>query len=238
VTLPKAIETINGLSLPPDFIVFTGDLTHTTDDPYERRMRMTGFSKVVSDLKVKTVHFMPGEHDAGLDFGTAYKEMFGPAYYTFDHEGVHFIALDNVSDPRGMGKIQLDWLKSQLAALGPQTRIVVLAHRPLFDLYPQWEWATRDGAEAIALLMPFENVTVFYGHIHQENHHMTGHIAHHSALSLAWPLPFPGSKPKPKPVPWDAAEPYRGLGVRGVTAETAPVRYDLLEISVTRKAKA
>lgn len=32
--------------------------------------------------------------------------------------------------------------------------------------------------------MPFRNVVVFYGHIHQEHHHMTGHIAHHAANSL------------------------------------------------------
>jgi len=30
---------------------------------------------------------------------------------------------------------------------------------------PQWDWATRDGAQAIELLMPYRNVTVFYGHI-------------------------------------------------------------------------
>ena len=237
VTLPKAIETINSLSLKPDFIIFTGDLTHTTDDPFERRRRLMEFKRVVSELKIKPIHFMPGEHDAGLDFGTAYQEMLGPTHYTFDHKGVHFIALDNVSDPRGMGDTQLGWLKSHLATLSPQVPIVVFAHRPLFDLYPQWEWATRDGAKAIDLLMPFENVTVFYGHIHQENHHMTGHIAHHSAKSLAWPLPFPGSKPKPMAVPWNAAEPYKGLGVRGVTAGAAPVRYDLLEIPVTKERK-
>jgi len=44
--------------------------------------------------------------------------------------------------------------------------------------------------------MPYKNVTVFYGHIHQEHHHMTGHIAHHSAKSLIFPLIAPRSKPK------------------------------------------
>ena len=237
VTLPKAVDLINGLSLAPDFIVFTGDLTHTTDDPFERRRRMREFTRVVSRLKVKPVHFLPGEHDAGLDFGDAFRELFGPTHFAFEHQGVNFIALDNVSDPRGMGEAQLEWLKGRLAGLAPDARIVVLAHRPLFDLFPAWEWSTRDGASAIDLLTPFQNVTVFYGHVHQENHHMTGHIAHHSALSLAWPLPFPGSKPKPKPVPWNAAQPYKGLGVRGVSVELTPVRYELMEMPVA-KAKA
>ena len=36
-TLEKAVATVNGLAKQPDFIVFTGDLTHTTDDAKERR---------------------------------------------------------------------------------------------------------------------------------------------------------------------------------------------------------
>jgi len=66
-----------------------------------------------------------------------------------------------------IGEPQLAWLKSDLAGQGKDARIVVFAHRPLFDLMPQWDWATRDGAQAIELLMPYRNVTVFYGHIHR-----------------------------------------------------------------------
>lgn len=32
-TLPKAIAAVNALSPAPDFVVFTGDLTHISDDP-------------------------------------------------------------------------------------------------------------------------------------------------------------------------------------------------------------
>src|ERR1700758_2217334 len=39
VTLEKAVASVNSLERQPDFIVFTGDLTHTTDDPQERRTR-------------------------------------------------------------------------------------------------------------------------------------------------------------------------------------------------------
>src|SRR5437867_11463638 len=40
VTLRKAVATVNALPTQPEFIVFTGDLTHTTDDPVERRRRL------------------------------------------------------------------------------------------------------------------------------------------------------------------------------------------------------
>jgi hypothetical protein len=235
-TLHKAIAAVNALSFEPDFIVFTGDLTHTTDDPKERRRRLAEFRDIVGALRNRNVRFMPGEHDASLDNGQAWKEFFGPTYYSFDHKGVHFIAIDNVSDASArIGEPQLAWLKSDLARQDKDARIVVFTHRPLFDLMPQWDWATRDGAQAIELLMPYRNVTVFYGHIHQEHHHMTGHIAHHSAKSLIFPLVAPGSKPKREPVPWDPAQPYQGLGFRGVDADVEKAAYQITEYPV-RKA--
>lgn len=228
-TLPRAVAAVNALREPPDFIVFTGDLTHTTDDPNERRKRMREFKAIVADLQVREVHFMPGEHDASLDGGLAFREMFGPTHWSFDHEGVHFVAIDNVSDPTAaVGDEQRAWLKADLARLAPDAPIVVYTHRPLFDLAPSWDWATHDGADVIALLQPYRHVTVFYGHIHQEHHFMTGSIAHHAATSLIFPLPAPGSQPKRTPIPWDAAHPFAGLGFREADREDgAAARWEL-----------
>lgn len=234
-TLKKAVEAVNSLEQQPDFVVFTGDLTHTTDDAQVRRERMKQFQGIVGDLKVKDVRFMAGEHDASLDRGEAYQEFFGKLNYTFDHKGVHFIVLDNVSDPGAIiGEAQLNWLKADLKGQKSDSRIVVLTHRPLFDLYPQWDWATRDGSTVIDALMPYKNITVFYGHIHQEHHRMTGHIAHHSAKSLMFPLPAPGSVPKKAPVPWDVAAPYKGLGFRDVEARVRKADYEITELPVVK----
>ena len=220
-TLKDAVQAINASRAQPDFIVFTGDLTHTTDDDALRRKRMQEFKTIVSDLGVKKVYFLPGEHDASLDKGQAYQEFFGPLHQTFDHKGIRFIALDNVSDPGGaVGDTQIDWLKTQLAKVDKDAPVVILAHRPLFDLYPQWDWATADGAKVLSVLEPYRHLTVFYGHIHQENHHQTGQIAHHSAKSLIFAQPAPGSQPKrTPPVPWDPQHPGRGLGYREVDVE-------------------
>ncbi|MGE5218827.1 MAG: metallophosphoesterase family protein [Chloroflexota bacterium] len=234
-TLPKAVTAVNALNTQPDFIVFTGDLTHTTDDPKERRRRLGEFKDIVSQLKVKNMHFMPGEHDGSLDQSRAFQEFFGPTHYTFDHKGVHFIVLDNVSDPRArLGDAQLQWLNQDLRKQNPDSKVVVFTHRPLFDLYPKWDWATADGAQATKILLQHPNVTVFYGHIHQENHHMTGHIAHHAAKSLIFPLPAPGSQPKRAPVPWNPAAPYKGLGFREVEADIDHAKYDITEFPVVR----
>ena len=212
----RTIAAVNALETKPDFVVFTGDLTQTTDDPAVRRARLREIKEIAARLTVPQVRYFHGEHDASLDRGEAYLEVFGGAlHYTFDHKGVHFIVLDNTSQPAPvLGEAQLAWLKNDLAGRAPDAPIVVLTHRPLFPLYPQWDWATRDGEAAIALLMPFRNVTVFYGHVHHEHHHRTGHIAHHAAMSVMFPLAPVGAAPQKTQVPWDGAAPYKGLGWR------------------------
>jgi 3',5'-cyclic AMP phosphodiesterase CpdA len=232
-TLKKAIAAVNGLSYQPDFVVFSGDLSHVTDDESERRKRLSGFRDIVGQLKVKNVKFLPGEHDAGLDEGKAFRDLLGETHYAFDHKGVHFIVLDNVSDPTSsIGEEQLRWLSDDLKRIEKNARIVVLTHRPLFNLYPDWDWYTRDGTKALELLMPYANVSVFYGHIHQARLDRTRHIDHYSAKGLMYPLPAPGSVPKKIQVPWDASKPYNGLGFHGINAKVKDIRYKVTEYGV------
>ncbi|HEY8089970.1 MAG TPA: hypothetical protein VIF09_19045, partial [Polyangiaceae bacterium] len=183
------------------------------------------FRDIVSRLKVTDVRFLPGEHDAAPDRGEAYREAFGDPTYAFDHKGVHFVALDNASMPGGaIGEAQLGWLQADLARLPADVPLVVLAHRPLFPLFPDWEWATRDGQRAIDVLAARKNVTVFYGHIHQEHHFATGGVMHHAARSLVFPLPAPGSTPRKAPLPWDTASLDHGLGWRSVMPGGVPAK--------------
>ncbi len=232
-TLAKTIKAINEMKSQPDFIIFTGDLTHTTDNPKERRKRLSEFRNIVSGLKVKDVRFIPGEHDASLDKGQAYIETFGKTYYVFRHKGVAFIALDNVSEPGSiLGDEQIEWLKSELKKIDLNSRIVVFTHRPLFNFKEDWDWWTRDGAKAIDLLKPYKNSVVFYGHIHQLNEHSEEDVMFHAAQGLMYPLPAPGSVPKKAPIPWDLAVPYKGLGYRSVEINADKGIYNITEYSV------
>lgn len=63
---------------------------------------------------------------------------------------------------------------------------------------------------------------------------MTGHIAHHSAKSLIFPLPAAGSQRDRTPLPWDPKAPYRGLGFREIEATQAGKAYELTEFPVVR----
>lgn len=224
-SLEKAVAAIKSLSQAPDFVVFTGDLTHKTDDGVERRKRMGEFKEIIQPLSGLRTIFLPGEHDAAADQGAAFKENFGVTHQSFDHKGIHFITLDNVSDPKGLvGEEQLAWLASDLKPLDHGRPVVVFTHRPLWDLKPDWDWFTADGGKVVELLSPFKTATVFYGHIHQENRHMTGNVMHVSARSALYPLPTPGSQPKKAPLFWDPASKDHGIGWREVEVAGAEVR--------------
>ena len=238
-TLKKAIDQINAMDPQPDFIVFTGDLTHTTDNPKVRKERLEGFKKIVMGLKVKALWFMPGEHDAGLDKAAAFKAVFGQTRYVFKHKGVNFVVLDNVSDPASkLGDEQIGWLKAELMKIGMNSKLVVLTHRPLFNLYEDWDWWTADGDKAVDLLRPYSEVNVFYGHIHQLNEHSDGNIKFHAARGLMYPLPAPGSVPKKAPVAWNPAEPYNNLGYRKVDYNAQTGEFSITEIPLDADLQA
>ncbi len=233
-TLKKGIAEINALQGDPDFLIFTGDETHTTNDPAVRRQRMAQFKDIIAGLSVKNVKFIPGEHDAALDNAQAYREYFGEPHYAFDVKGVHFIVLDNVSTPDGsLGDAQLQWLAGVLQTFDKSSQIIVFAHRPLIDVYAAWDWRTKDGASALALFKPFKNVKLFYGHIHQVREDDGDGFTQYAAPGMMFPLPAPGSVASPNPLPWDAAHPYRGLGFRTVSIDLKTNQVTIKEYAIS-----
>ena len=56
-------------------------------------------------------------------------------------------------------------------------------------------------------------------------------------MGLMYPLPAPHSVPKKAPIPWDAANPYKGLGFRQVQPKVSPVDFAITDMPVS-SAKA
>ncbi|HEV2113566.1 MAG TPA: metallophosphoesterase [Terriglobales bacterium] len=213
----RAVEMVNALPQRPDLILFTGDLIHDTEDKDIHTQRIAQFKEIAGHLRVPKIQYVPGEHDAGLDAGVLYREAFGATYYSFDHRGVHFIALDNVSRAKPeVGAEQLAWLKKDVSRFPKSAPIVVFTHRPLFDLKPDWEWFTSDGDDVMNVLAPFENVTVLYGHIHREHEHTEGTATHYASRSLIFAFPDPEQVADKKPNPFDKDHPFKNLGIRAL----------------------
>jgi Icc protein len=94
---------------------------------------------------------------------------------------------------------------------------VVFAHIPLWSVYPEWGWATKDSAQALAILKRFGSVTVLNGHIHQVMQKVEGNVIFHSAMSTAFPQPAPGSAPSAGPMMVPAEKLRHVLGVTSVS---------------------
>ncbi|MFL6763988.1 MAG: metallophosphoesterase family protein, partial [Sphingomicrobium sp.] len=217
-TFREAIGKVKALPVQPDFIIHTGDVSQLSRDEEfddaEQMLKATGLP----------VFFVPGEHDM-LDpaGGKAFLSRFGKGskgagWYSFDHRGVHFVAMVNVADlkPGGMGNLgaeQLKWLKADLAGRTSSTPIVVFAHIPLWTVYADWGWGTDDAAEALKLLARFGSVTILNGHIHQITHKIEGRIAFHTARSTAFPQPAPGTAPSPGPLKVPTDQLHAMLGI-------------------------
>jgi 3',5'-cyclic AMP phosphodiesterase CpdA len=220
----RAVDMINALPQRPDLVLFTGDLTHDTEDKNIHSQRMKQFQEISKRINVPLIKCVPGEHDAGLDGGALYREFFGDSNYSFDHRGVHFVALDNVSRAKPeVGAEQLAWLKKDLGRFSKAAPIVVFTHRPLFDLRPDWEWFTSDGDEVMNVLSAYDNVTVLYGHIHRDDEHEINKVHHYAARSLIFAFPDPtGVVGQRKPIPFDKDHPFKNLGIRTVSFNDKP----------------
>lgn len=210
-----AVDLINRAPQRPDFVLFTGDLTHDAESRDVHTQRMQFFKTIAGRIHTPAIHTVPGENDAALDGGVLYREHFGDSHYSFDHKGVHFVALDNVSRAHPeVGADQLAWMKADIARFPATTPIVVFTHRPLFDLKPEWEWFTADGDDVMNALSPYENVTILYGHIHRQNLALRGNVKHYAARSLIFAFNDPATNAEKKQMPFDQGQPFNGLGIR------------------------
>jgi hypothetical protein len=116
-----------------------------------------------------------------------------------------------------LGDDQLTWMNDDLKAVSDSTPVVVFAHVPLWEVYPQWGWGTEDGARALGLLKRFGSVTVLNGHIHQVMKKTEGNAVFHTAMSTAFPQPAPGAAPKPGPMKVEAGLLRHVLGITDVS---------------------
>lgn len=217
-TLQAAVDQINAAGNHPDLLIHTGDLSHLSkEDEFD------ALDQVLKGMPTHNQFFVPGEHDVLVDNGALYKSRYGKkslgdGWYSFDHKGVHFIALVNVLNLKAgglgdLGQDQLAWLERDTRNLSSSTPIVVFAHVPLWTVYPEWGWGTNDGARALTILKRFGSVTVLNGHIHQTLQKVEGNVTFHTACSTAFPQPKPGAAPSPGPmtVPADQLRSYLGI---------------------------
>ena len=226
-TLNATIELVNHMPQQPALILHTGDITHLSK-PEEFDVAQ----QMLAKLRTQEVHTVPGEHDVADATVSEYFKRFGQpsnnkGYYSFEHSGVHFMALINVLQAKDggagyLGEEQLAWATADLRGRSASTPIVVFAHMPLWDIYEPWGWRTSDATGVLAELRRFGSVTVLNGHIHQIIQKVEGNMTFHTAASTAYPQPAPGQGPGPGPLTVPADELARRLGLTSVALRRHP----------------
>jgi 3',5'-cyclic AMP phosphodiesterase CpdA len=234
--LIRAVAETNLLEPKPDFIVFGGDLAQLG-----KKSEIDHGAGILSKLDYP-VHYVMGEHDYYLDLGSYWSERFGPQHRSWEHKGVHFVILNSVittdewtherwptaeqrmlemaglDNPNGspfmVGEEQVEWLRKDLEKVSKDTPVVVFSHSPIQKIYKGWNFWTDDAEAVQALLEPFDDVTVVYGHVHQIQYNQIGNITFHSVMATAWPWPYPESYAQAEinwpalTVPMNRADPF------------------------------
>jgi Icc protein len=234
--LIRAVAETNLMQPKPDFVVFGGDLAQLGT-----KAELDHGAEMLSKLNYKTYSVL-GEHDYYLDLGEYWSELFGDHYYSWDHKGVHFIVLNSIitfdewtfdrwptaeqrmlemaglDNPNGspfmVGDAQRAWLAKDLEKVSKDTPVVVFSHSPIQRLYKGWNFWTDDAEQIQALLAPFNDATVIYGHVHQIQYNQIGNISFHAVMATAWPWPYPSTYAQaehtmPKlTVPMNRADPF------------------------------
>jgi 3',5'-cyclic-AMP phosphodiesterase len=223
-TFKDALGQVTAAAEKPAFLIHTGDITHlSAAEQFDTGAQLLGATK----LQVYTV---PGEHDILEDGGKSYLNHYGKGtrgdgWYSFNAQGVHFIGLVNVVNLQGnglgdLGMNQLEWLEKDVKNLSASTPIVVFAHVPLWIVFQDWGWGTKDGAQALTYLKRFGSVTVLNGHIHQVMQKIEGQVAFHTARSTAFPQGVPGVARGPGPIAVPAGQLKDFLGTAKISLVT------------------
>lgn len=182
-----------------DFAIQGGD--HVFDSTKVSKERASTlydlYGKTEQDLGMKVYHAC-GNHDC---FGIAgkgsvaksdplygkkmYEQRFGPAKYSFDHKGVHFLVMDSVMphDDQGgytghIDEAQIEWLAADLAKQPKGTPVIVTTHIPLVTAFESYEKLPADrrslrgvtsvdnSEQVLPVLEKYNVIGVLQGHTH------------------------------------------------------------------------
>ena len=228
--LERGVAELTFMEEEPDFVLYGGDLAQLG-----KKEEIDKGLEIMSQVEQK-VYWIMGEHDYYLDMGEYWRSLFGKEYYSFDHKGVHFVALNSIltyqdwidrwptpmdrmkamaqlDNPQGspfmVGEEQLVWLKADLEKYPKETPVIVFSHSPLYKYYKPWNFWTDDAEAVQSLLNKFDHATVIHGHIHQKASNRIGNINFHGVMSTAWPWPYPPKEYIPALTePMNRADPF------------------------------
>lgn len=167
----RALDRLRGMTIPPQAIVFTGDLADLGErDAYVRLRKQV--EPVAADLGAEIIWVM-GNHDEREVYSEV---LFGeasdaPQDRVYDIDGLRIIALDTTVPGWHHGDItepQLDWLAEVLAEPAPHGTLLTMHHPPVpLPLNEASVIIELDGQDRLAEVLAGTDVrAVLAGHLH------------------------------------------------------------------------
>ncbi|WP_328527627.1 metallophosphoesterase [Nocardioides sp. NBC_00368] len=167
----RALDRLRGMTVPPQAIVFTGDLADLGErDAYVRLRKQV--EPVAADLGAEIIWVM-GNHDEREVYSEV---LFGeasdaPQDRVYDIHGLRIIALDTTVPGWHHGDItqeQLDWLSDVLAEPAPHGTLLTMHHPPIpLPLNEASVIIELDGQDRLAPVLQGTDVrAVLAGHLH------------------------------------------------------------------------
>lgn len=154
--------SIGGTVDTPAFVLITGDITENDlETQWYNTDGDTNNDFVSCVAQLLFPHYaIRGNHDIALNYGADFIiDLHGELYYSFDYEGVHFVALDAVGDMPQFPPDQIAWLEADLARLTPNTPVI-----PFFHYDP--EESDEDWDQLRDVLTGYNVPVILHGHTH------------------------------------------------------------------------
>ena len=219
----KAIVTVNELN--PDFVITGGDqIMDALGVVYER-------AEMLYDLYIETtrqfnmpVYNALGNHDvfglsveSGIDpshpeyYKNLFQKKIGKTYYSFDHNGWHFMVLDSIDktvDRTYIGNVdanQMAWIADDLKNIEKDTPIILATHIPFISVIRQIRngsteanpesWVIVNSKEVLDIFQGYNLKLVLQGHLHSLEEINVGGITFLTGGAVSadwWEGPFHG----------------------------------------------
>ena len=201
--LLTAVEEINAQNPPVDLAFFAGDLTDHGD------LKTLELGRRILSCLNAPCWLVPGEQDVLAAGSRLWHDTSGNIIFSFAHQGVHFCGCNTNFFNPATETIDFHFspqlhrrLALELAAISPDTPLLIFTHAPLYRLFQPWQWWTSASESLYNLLASRKNVYLLHGHVHQNITLNYQNLTFQGLRSTAWPLPdvrigFSTSQPSP-----------------------------------------
>ena len=143
------------------------------------------FNRTVGKIGIPWYNVI-GNHDINYkaardeDSDETFERVYGPAYYSFNYGGVHFIVVDDVhwmTDGKkmfyrsGLSDSQLEFIENDLEQVPQETLVVAMMHIPLVK---STAWLKPKRERLFRILESRDHCVSLAGHTHHHEHVMIG----------------------------------------------------------------